>query len=464
VPRPRHVIGQALFALLALGVLLPLYFVTHVPGSRGNAVEREHVSFRWHPPKRALLVVSALALFLAMYLFGLLPGGSSASAGPVHIENVSIHRLPQASSPRIELTVELKNHDGVPHKIQAWWLLARPGANEPWNLYAFRSSTQGPRTLAPGEKARLSWQEEVTAEPGSYELSVWVHTIEGDGTRHSDGTRLDNPLIHIDSSWSPFIRRAAPAPGLKVSAVDVAAAAEEAGLRLPTELRLIASVTNETTADTKGDVQWFLYPKASRVPWNAKPAYTSRPLQHQVFPANRETTITTGEPISLWPGEYLLRVIISDTTADDSAPGDDLFLTDAITVLENNSVSGIIRANAAPGPVEIEKLAVDMGSFQRGDGSLTVTLRNRSSSDQDIVLWWFLSRPGSLQPWVEFDVQSRVFAAEIASSRTSIVDLTDEVYLPPGTYELSVWVHTLDGEGEEAHSDGAWFNRAVEVQ
>jgi hypothetical protein len=114
--------------------------------------------------------------------------------------------------------------------------------------------------------------------------------------------------------------------------------------------------------------------------------------------------------------------------------------------------------------VEIEKLAVDLGSFQRGDGSLTVTLRNRSSNDQYIVLWWFLSRPGSLQPWVEFDVQSRVFTAEIAPGRSSIVDLSDEVYLPPGTYELSVWVHTLDGTGEEAHSDGAWFNRPVEVQ
>jgi len=26
-----------------------------------------------------------------------------------------------------------------------------------------------------------------------------------------------------------------------------------------------------------------------------------------------------------------------------------------------------------------------------------------------------------------------------------------------------VWVHTLDGEGEELPSDGVWFNQPVEI-
>jgi hypothetical protein len=36
--------------------------------------------------------------------------------------------------------------------------------------------------------------------------------------------------------------------------------------------------------------------------------------------------------------------------------------------------------------------------------------------------------------------------------------------VPPGTYELSVWVHTLNAEAEETHSDGVWFNRLIEVR
>ena len=474
-----------LLAFLALAVFLPLHFLSRVPGdygSRANAVRRffsrvpgggdrdatspvrhERVPPRRYLPGSVLLVATALALFLVVYLVGLLPGDSSGNAGPVRIENVRINHLPQASSPRIEVEVELKNQDAVTHEIQAWWLLASPSASRPWDVYGFRSSSQGRRSLAAGEKVKLSWDEEVTAEPGTYELSVWVHTVEVDGTRHSDGTRVANPIIRIDSSWSPLIRRATPPPGLQVSAVNLAAAAPDGGLRLPTELGLIISARNDTAVDTEADIQWFLYQKGSRLPWNAKPAYTARPLQHKVVGANRETTITTSDSISLWPGEYLLRVVLSETGGEDSASSDDLFLTDAIKVIENNNASGIIRPDADPGPVEIEKLTVDIASFQLGKGSVTVSLRNRSDSEQDVVLWWFLGRPGSLQPWVESDVQSKVFTHEIPAERESILSLSGNASAPPGTYELSVWVHTLDGEGEELPSDGVWFNQPVQI-
>jgi hypothetical protein len=483
----RYFSRIVLLAFLAFAVYLPLHFQSRVPGgdyeSRANVVRRflaqvpggggdrdrpspvrhQRVPSRRYLSGSVLLVAPALALFLVVYLLGLLAGDSSGAAGPVRIENVRINHLPQASSPRIEVDVELKNHDQVAHDIQAWWLLARTGASRPWDVYAFRSSSQGPRALAAGERVKLSWSEEVAAEPGTYELSVWVHTVEIDGTRHSDGTRVDNPIVRIDSRWSPLTRRATPPPDLQVSAVDLAAAASDGGLRLPTELGLIISIRNETAVDTEADLQWFLYQKASRLPWNAKPAYTARPLQHKVFAANRETTITASDSISLWPGEYLLRVVVTETGGEDSSSSDDLFLTDAIEVVENNNASGIIRGDAAPGPVEIEKLRVDIGSFQLGKGSVTVSLRNRSDSEQDVVLWWFLARPGSLEPWVESDVQSKVFTYEIAAERESILDLSDKASAPPGTYELSVWVHTLDSEGEEIPNDGVWFNRPVEI-
>jgi len=482
----RYLSRAMLLAFLALAVFLPLHFLSRVQsgdyGSRANAVSRflsqvpgggdrdrpspdghERVPPRRYLPGSILLVATALALFLVVYVLGLLPGDSSSSAGPVRIENVRINHLPQASSPRIEVEVEMKNHDVAAHQIQAWWLLAKPGTSRPWDIYAFRSSSQGPRTLAAGEMVKLSWSEEVTAEPGTYELSVWVHTVETDGTRHSDGARVENPIVRIDSRWSPLTRRATPPPGLQVSAVDLAAATPNGGLRLPTVLGLIISVRNETAVDTEADLEWFLYQKASLLPWNAKPAYTARPLRHKVFAANRETTITTSDSVSLWPGEYLLRVVVSDTGGEDSSSSDDLFLTDAIKVVENNNASGIIRGDAAPGPVEIEKLTVDIGSFQLGKGSVKVSLRNQSDSEQDVVLWWFLARPGSLQPWVESDVQSNVFTYEISAKRESILDLSGKASAPPGTYELSVWVHTLDGEGEELPSDGVWFNRPVEI-
>lgn len=327
----RWLTRGAVLPFLALAIILPLHFLTRVPSEGGwdsaEPVRQVDVPRRRRLPLPISLAPAALALFLAVYLLGLAPGGSSASAGPVRIESVRINHLPEASSPSIEVEVELKNHDHAAHDVQAWWLLARPDANRPWDVYSFRSSTRGPVTLAAGEKVTLGWQEEVTAEPGDYQLSAWVHTVDGGETRHSDGKRVDDPVVRIDSGWSPLIRRATPPPGLEVSAIDLAAATSEGGLRVPAQLRPIIVVRNDTAVDTTADVQWFLYPKASTVPWNAKPAYTSRLLRHKVFAANAQTTITTSEPISLWPGEYLLRVVARETGGKMARPATTSFWT-----------------------------------------------------------------------------------------------------------------------------------------
>jgi hypothetical protein len=156
-------------------------------------------------------------------------------------------------------------------------------------------------------------------------------------------------------------------------------------------------------------------------------------------------------------------VVVRETGGEVSLASDDLFLNDVITLRESAYGPTIIRTAPASGPVEITSLAADTASFQREKGIVIVSLRNRGESEQEVVLWWFLSRPGSLEPWVEFDRQSKVFSAKIAPQQQSLLDLSDDASLPPGTYDLSVWVHTLDGAGEEHPSDGAWFNQRIEV-
>jgi hypothetical protein len=416
------------------------------------------------PLKLAYLALPALAVFLAVYLLGLTPaGGDSGSASPVRIESVQINSLPDTSPPYIEVEIELKNHDQAAHEVKAWWFLSRIRAPEPWNFYAFRSSAQA-QVLAPGEKTTLQWDEEVTAEPGTYELSAWVHTAEGDTTHHSDGERVGSPTVYIDSQWSRFSRRVTPPPGLRVTAVDLPSAALDSGLNMPIELPLIIAVNNRTATETVADVQWFLYRRTSRLPWNDKPVYTSEQLQHQVFAPKHQTILRTSEPISLWPGEYLLRLVVTGTDSEGNAISDDIFLNDALTLVESANKAAIIRAGPTSGPVEIASLTADTGGFQRGRGSVTVSLRNRSDSRQEAILWWFLSRPGTLQPWVEFDLRSRVFGASIASQQQAVLELSDDASLPPGTYELSVWVHTLDTAGDEHPSDGVWFNQRIEIQ
>ncbi|MDP2949300.1 MAG: hypothetical protein Q8P22_07160 [Chloroflexota bacterium] len=415
-------------------------------------------------------LIAALALgaaaFLVVWLLGLASGarsGSRPSPGPVRIATLQIERLPDASSPRIKLRLEVENYDERGHDIQAWWFLARPGVRQVWNLYAFRSSTQA-QALAPGEKTTLGWDEEVAAEPGTYELTAWVHTVEGDVTRHSDSKRLGNPTVRIDSGWSRFARRATPLPGLQVSAVDLPPSALDGGLSVPTELPVTIVVANDTPVETVADVRWFLYRLEPRLPWDAKPAYTSIERVHQVFAPNRQSSVRISERISLWPGEYLLRVVVAGSEGEDEAAGDDLFLSDTVRVLENKDEAGIVRLGPASGPVEVTSLVVDSAAFQQGKGSVKVELRNRSNDKQAVRLWWFLSRPGSLEPWVEFDQQSKVFTADIDPQAQTTLDLSDGSSAPPGTYDISVWVHTLDGQGRQSPSDGAWLSRRLEIE
>src|SRR5512136_2074124 len=100
----RYLGRGVLLAFLALAVFLPLHFLSRVQGGdhacRANAVRRllsrvpggrdrdrpspvrhERVPPRRHLRGSILLVTPALALFLVVYLLGLLPGDGSGSAG-----------------------------------------------------------------------------------------------------------------------------------------------------------------------------------------------------------------------------------------------------------------------------------------------------------------------------------------------------------------------------------------------
>jgi hypothetical protein len=148
--------------------------------------------------------------------------------------------------------------------------------------------------------------------------------------------------------------------------------------------------------------------------------------------------------------------------AENSLNDDDLFFNDAVRVLENRG--GIVRPGPPTGPVEIVGLAVDGTGFQHGEGSVEVQLRNNSDGKQVIRLWWFLSRPGTLEPWVEFGFQSKVLVSIIDPQVQTDIELSDDFLARPGSYDLSVWAHTVDSQGQEVPSDGVWLNRRVEIR
>jgi hypothetical protein len=414
----------------------------------------------------AFFVIVPASVFLGVFLLGLTPGGEASndygSTGPVRIESIRVSHLPEPSSPHIRVEVDIKNRDQRAHEIEVWWYLAKPGIAQPWSVYTYRSSVKG-QTLDAHEEIRLSWQEAVEAEPGTYELSAWVHAADAGTWRHSDGKRYQQ-TISIDGQWSLFTRRASAPEDLKVSAIDLPSSALDGGLTVPSQLPVLVTVTNDTSTTSVADVQWFLYRTGTRLPWDGKPVYTSAKVP-QIFAPHSQTTVRAAERISLWPGEYLLRVVIEGKgEAENGVGSDDLFLNDTIKILDNKDEDGIVRPGSPTGPVEIVSLAVDGTGFQQGEGSVKVRLHNNSDAKQLIQLWWFLSRPGTLEPWVEFDFQSKVFIGIIDPQVQTDIELSDDFLARPGSYDLSVWVHTVDSQGQGVPSDGVWLNRRLEIR
>jgi hypothetical protein len=199
-------------------------------------------------------------------------------------------------------------------EARGWFILAPPGAAQPWQEAVFQSLVQQ-QLLAGDEAAPFEWQESIGSmvEPGVYELTVWFHRRGEDGWEHAAGGDIGLAPIVVDANG--HLRWAGPVR------VRLAERAGTLAIGRTTPLELAVSGTSREMACS---ASWRLF-QASQVVASGNAGTCDAP----------EITVPTG----VAAGEYRLQI---DVFAERE---DDVRLSDAVSF----SVT-VVEANAGRGP------------------------------------------------------------------------------------------------------------------
>jgi hypothetical protein len=152
--------------------------------------------------RRASLFICLLALIALM-----LPLGNSI---PAPQETIRVVSVPQGSPPADQafaltrftyrrtanslgdVTVGVRNVTSTVQRGLTWIILAPPESLAPWRD-AVWSSPERPISAAPGETLEIVFAPPASIAQGTYRLSVWVHTVQGERRFHSDGAGAPHP-------------------------------------------------------------------------------------------------------------------------------------------------------------------------------------------------------------------------------------------------------------------------------
>jgi hypothetical protein len=136
----------------------------------------------------AMAVIVATCALLAL-------GQTTGQSSPV----IEIRQVSPRSAGRTELvsaTVRNTSSRWMVGRFMAY--LAPPGSRRPWKDAAFSFVIQD-AVLPPSQTRVIRWRADVVAPAGFYELSVWVHARQPDGSfRHTDGAFMRTELVEID--------------------------------------------------------------------------------------------------------------------------------------------------------------------------------------------------------------------------------------------------------------------------
>ncbi|MDZ4765830.1 MAG: hypothetical protein SGI73_14890 [Chloroflexota bacterium] len=119
--------------------------------------------------------------------------------------------------------------------------------------------------------------------------------------------------------------------------------------------------------------------------------------------------------------------------------------------VESNFVTETYPSEANGGALQIAR--IELTQTRTDQLSASVTIDNTAAEPISGVVWLILAPPDSAQPWTNaiYTTPERTLQIPAASNDTLIFAITDA---PPGDYDLSVWVHTIDADGTRTHSDG----------
>ena len=85
--------------------------------------------------------------------------------------------------------------------VRAWFFLADPDEDRPWERHAFLSPTVE-KSVEAGRVTDFEWRVPRDVRPGTYALTVWFHRRVGNEWVHATGGRFGSPLVTIEEAPS----------------------------------------------------------------------------------------------------------------------------------------------------------------------------------------------------------------------------------------------------------------------
>lgn len=123
--------------------------------------------------------------------------GAPATADGVAISGTSAR--PDGDTLHVQLAL-VSESEGP---LRAWFFLAAPGDQEPWERFEYQSVVHEMHVLA-GEPIVLEWAEQPRIRDGRYEVTAWVHRLEDGEWVHAAGGPYEFGEITISQAGVRF--------------------------------------------------------------------------------------------------------------------------------------------------------------------------------------------------------------------------------------------------------------------
>lgn len=290
--------------------------------------------------------------------------------------------------------------------------------------------------------------ELVPVVPGRYRARVELR----------EGDELYDDVIVPDtvdvSEASPAIARA-ELPTRSLMITDAAVPAEW----IDTQRQDIAvTVLNRSTEPQVARVFLSLAPARVEEPWGVSRAHCA-PVDAEI-PPREAVTVSVSCAVASPVEDLIVSIWVHEVTADGSEHSDGVTAAAPTTVVPEPSIQH--RADRAVGRALIATTSGPEEVAAGGELTVTVTIENLTSEPVEAEVWWILYDL-TAEPDDEPSGEGERLPVSLDPGERAEVVVSGEAPTEPGTYQLSVAIHTRDDAGDLVHGDQAWAVVPVRV-
>lgn len=385
------------------------------------------------PRRSALFVAVPTVLVVAAIGVGF-PLRSIASAEHFRLTALSA----RASGPTIDVRGRAEGPIGASTPFQAWFTLTLPGSDT--QVYRSEAVTG----IAREAGTPLHLREDPAVLPGRYDLHLWLHIRKRTGFVHAD---VRSATVDLSGARPEGVRAQPAGPTTVTGTVDVRDG-------FPTQVLGAAVVTTRATTARSVQVDVGLQPVVAA----GRPPAPVQWLQ-------TESVELTG------PGRFPVLIDAAAVLPAGSyrtafqvrRPGrvDDLVVLPAVVELDGPPAA-LRRSTPPAGDLVIASVDAPARLTDGQQETVSADVVNLSTEPRTAQVSTSIAPIGEREPWTDKRAACTSPEVLLGGREQRRVELSCIAASPPGTAEVSVWVHQVAG-GRSTHSDGVRVARRTRI-